>query len=353
LEGLKQQKDVEITYLDGKDLVAVEKASGSADAVFLLVGYTSDDEGEYLAPTDAPTLHAVLPTVFPYIAMAHLAEWAFKKVLPLINMVVGNIQYGGDRQSMRLHAADEQLALAVAELAGDKLVLGVEASGPVVLPRTLREKAASILLTGYGGSQFGNGLRDVLFGEREPAGRLAYGIVESELDLPDFDMNSNNVEYGRYWGYRMSQKQHTTPAFPFGFGLGYGRTLLDESSLQVQSNVTDRFFTVRLSMTNKGARPSSGVVQIYCGKTAERGENDYERVLVGFARSAELAPDASETVSVQCRLDPIAHWNSRDKHFEVDAGSYRVFASRFEGDADSLTTSISTEGVRWGVKSSE
>jgi hypothetical protein len=60
------------------------------------------------------------------------------------------------------------------------------------------------------------------------------------------------------------------------------------------------------------------VIQVYARKAGARQANDYERVLVGFARSEELGPDASKEVEVQCRLDPVSHWNELSNRFDVD-----------------------------------
>lgn len=238
----------------------------------------------------------------------------------------------------------------IVDIAGSKTIVGVEASGPVILPRGVRDRAAAILMTGYGGCQFGNALREVLFGEAEPAGRLAYNIVESELDIADIDMNATSVVYGRFWGYRLLQREKKKASYPFGFGLGYGDIVIQD--LQASAVLNDRFFDMQVQITNNGHRASSGVVQIYAGKSSP-SEDDYARVLVGFARADPLAPGDSSVVSVHCRLDPVARWNNTTKRFAVPAGEYNIFASRCEGDSNSLVKTISVQHVEWGVNASK
>ena len=221
LEGLKKLKGIQVTYLDGFDLPAVEKAAADADAIFLLVGFTAHDEGEYLATLDPQLLATGFTPVFPHVAVAMGFNWLIRKVGPSLNAFLpkGTFVAGGDRVSLRLNAKDEKLVSVIVDFAGNKLILAVEASGPVVAPAHIRQQARSILFTGYAGSRFGDALKEVLVGEAEPAGRLAFTILESELDIPEINLSATSVTYDRFWGYRLGQKRQKRPAYPFGFGL--------------------------------------------------------------------------------------------------------------------------------------
>jgi len=103
---------------------------------------------------------------------------------------------------------------------------------------------------------------------------------------------------------------------------------------------------------NTGKRKTSGVVQVYVGKAGTRRENDYERVLVGFARSGELAPGTSAEIEVQCRLDPVFHWNGSSNHFDVDGGTYNIWVSQFEGDETKAET-VEVSPISWSVRSKQ
>lgn len=345
LAGLQSQAGVTITYITGDDLSKVERACAKADVIFVLVGYTGADEGEFVANFEPIGMAASLPYVAPYIGVAHALSWLANKVIGVMGMLKGGIA-GGDRKSLRLKPVDEQLLNTIVDVAGPKTIVGVEASGPVILPKGVRERAAAILMTGYGGCQFGNALRQVFFGEAEPAGRLAYNIVESELDIADIDMNATSVVYGRFWGYRLLQQKEKKAAYPFGFGLGYGDIVFED--LQAPTVLSERFFDARVKITNNGHHTSSGVVQIYAGKSSPSAD-DYARVLVGFARTEPLAPGDSTTVLIHCRLDPVARWNNSNKCFSVPTGKYNILASRYEGDPESVVKAVSLGQVGWGV----
>jgi len=330
LAGFKQDHDISTTYMDGSNISNAVQAAESADAVFLLVGYTAKEEGESILCSNVEINRRVLP------------GWASTLGVHYILKVVGKafglfgIDTGGDRKSLRLRSNDEKLIEAIAIAAGHKTILGIEASGAVILPPEARRDCAAILWTGYQGCEFGNALQDVLWGRSEPSGRLPFVIPENEEDLPEWSPYAKNVTYDRWFGYRLLQKRKKKAAYPFGFGLGYGDVRILPGTLRALP-LTSRFFTVEVDVENHSLRESSTAVQIYAGRTdaADRSENDYDRVLIGFAKIL-VNPNERLTVKVACRLNPIAHRNSATKRWELAPGRITIYASRYEGDPDSV-----------------
>lgn len=353
LQGLEQQDGVIVTYLDGSDLAAVLKTCHDVDAVFVLAGYTGEHEGEGGMEREGlqPAMIAtVLPGWFPYTFIARIFIWTLFTLVGLVFFAKGKRRprLGGDRSNLRLTKADETIITAVAQEVGQKMVLGLEVSGPVILPKQVRSDAAAIILTGYGGCEFGNALREVLFGDAEPTGRLAYSIPETEDDLPDIDLQADTAVYGRFWGYRLLQQKEKKAAYPFGYGLGYGTVNFVPKSLHVLRKLDQRFFDVGVSLRNGGDDETTHVVQIYAGAECPTSI-DYQRALVGFAR-VQLQARQERSCTVHCRLDPLAHFNVRARTFDVAVGDYRIFASSYEGDEASLTATVPVAQVSWPAK---
>jgi beta-glucosidase len=353
LQGLEQREGVITSYLDGSDLAAVAKACDNADAVFVLAGYTGEDEGEGGMDKDGlkPAMMAtVLPGWFPYTFVARIVLWSLFNLMGLVYLVKGQTapRLGGDRSNLRLTKTDEEIITAVSQTAGRKMILGLEISGPVILPKQVRSNAAAIIVTGYGGCEFGNALREVLYGDAEPSGRLAYSIPEAETDIPDIDLQADTTVYGRFWGYRLLQQKRRRAAYPFGFGLGYGTVKFTSGSFKAPRKLDQRFFKASVSVRNAGNNKTTHVVQIYAG--AKNGTSiDYQRVLIGFIR-VQLAAGEERLCTVKCRLDPVAHYNTESQQFDVAQGDYNLFASSYEGDEESLVVVVPASRFSWSAR---
>src|SRR5918992_2819333 len=130
LDGLRaalRSTGIEVVHDEGADLSQATATAAAADVAILVVGYTSDDEGERLGgdfpPADLKPLLPPLP--------AHLADEVERA---LARMAAGEspVGVGGDRKSLRLHEADEALIQAVAA-ANPRVVVAIECGSAVIM----------------------------------------------------------------------------------------------------------------------------------------------------------------------------------------------------------------------------
>ncbi|KAJ9116503.1 hypothetical protein QFC24_006736 [Naganishia onofrii] len=304
------------------------RACEEADAVFVLAGYTGEDEGEGGIDKDGlkPEMIAtVLPQWFPFTVMARLALWTLFKMISLMFLFKGKRstpRLGGDRSTLRLTEADEKIVMTVSQVAGEKLVLGLEVSGPVILLAQVRADTAAIIITGYGGCEFGNTLREVL------------------------PIRSSTVVSGDT-GYCSRKKRQA--AYPFGYGRGYGIVDFVPGSFVVPPKLDGRFFDVTVSVRNVGDHETTHVIQIYAGATKRDNAVDYERALVGFAR-IKLQVGEKGSCTVQCRMDPVSHYNTKTREFDVAQGDYHLIASSYEGDEEGLVTVVEAPWFSWSAQ---
>ncbi|KAL1303786.1 hypothetical protein AAFC00_007123 [Neodothiora populina] len=232
-----------------------------------------------------------------------------------------------------LDTSDLDLARAVLEVAGSKSVVVVQADSSVVVPAWLRQKCMAVLFAGNSGRQFGNGLRDVLFGVREPAGRLPFVLMDSERQLQEWIARDDKAIDDGMCGYRVFQKYNLTPAYPFGYGLGYGDISL--GPLWCKTHVTDSTFNVTVRAENSGSTQSAAVVQIYgCRETRRKDSVASTRpamFLLGFSKEV-LLPGQTSEIPVLCRVESLAEFDSVTQSLTARAGSYELYACRYEGD---------------------
>ena len=243
---------------------------------------------------------------------------------------------GGDRTSLNLPSSQEELFKAV--VATGKPVIVVLANGGALSVNYEQDKAAAILLAGYGGQQGGNAVADVLFGDYNPAGRLPvtyYRSVDQISAFENYDMNGKT--------YRFFKKE---PLYPFGYGLSY--TFFRYSNLSMPEKIiSGNDIKVSVTVTNDGKLRGDEVVELYL--TDEKASTPRPvRQLEGFKR---ISLDPGESKEVEFTLKPrqLSIINKKNKrvlepgYFTISVGGKQP---GFEGYLDPQCTQVLTGRVR-------
>ncbi|MEU3641900.1 glycoside hydrolase family 3 C-terminal domain-containing protein [Lentzea sp. NPDC034063] len=227
---------------------------------------------------------------------------------------------GRDRHTLALPGEQDVLVRAVLE-ANPNTVVVVNSGGPVLLP--WREDVAAVLLTWFPGQEGGNGLADVLFGDREPGGRLptTWPGLESDVPVKDYLPVAGSLPYeeGLDIGYRAWAASGVAPAYWFGHGLGY--TTWDYEEARVERDV------VRVRVRNTGDRAGREVVQVYLSRPDSAVARP-QRWLAGFA-AVTAEPGQSVEALVRTERRAISHWAGS---WEVEPGAFTVLIGPNAGD---------------------
>ncbi|MEU2916379.1 glycoside hydrolase family 3 protein [Streptomyces massasporeus] len=214
---------------------------------------------------------------------------------------------GFDRSSLALPGRQDVLVRAVAR-ANPTTVVAVNSGSPVELP--WRDDVAAVLLTWFGGQEYGNALADVLTGGREPGGRLPTTWPARQSDVPVLDVKPVNgkVHYdeGIHIGHRAWLRSGTAPAYPFGHGLGYTTWSVGEATATPELD-SDGVVEVRAQVTNSGGRAGKHVVQVYTSRKHSAVDRPV-RWLVGHA-VVHGAAGTTQTVSIDVPARAFAHWD--------------------------------------------
>lgn len=323
LEELRKRHNLAIDYLDGNEKARAVKSALSADAVVIFIRPS--------ARSDCVCKPRRFMDCFrPRKNSCHRQH---QKALTHFR----------DRSHLTLDPRDLELAKAVLSVAGQKAVVVIEAGTSVTIPPFIRQRATSILFSSYGCRQYGKGLRDVLFGEQEPSGRLPFVLPETEQQLLEKSINttSHEIKYDDRWGYRKLQYEQQKPAYPFGFGLGY--STFDLNSLWISHPIVKSAFDITINATNMGSRPSAVVVQVYASRKTTRRDSATQsntpKCLIGFAKEL-IKPGQDSEVAITCRLSPLAKFDCVDTKMAVAAGEYELTVCQFEGDARAVTSAF-------------
>jgi beta-glucosidase len=303
LDGIRAGfEGADVSYDDGSDPARAAALAATADVAVVVVGYTHLDEGEYIGGSVMAELAALYPPRAPGDDEALAAAFQ-RAAADGGERAMGT---GGDRTSLRLHAADEALIEAVGA-ANSRTVVCVMAGSSVIMPWA--DRVGAVLMLWYPGMEGGHALADVLSGRVCPSGRLPFTVPHAEEHLPFFERETSSITYDRWHGYTKLQRDGVAPHFPFGFGLGY--TSLDIG----EPRRTDGGVSVQV--TNTGNVRGAQVVQVYGGVDHPDWADRPLWRLVGFARTADIEPGAAMTVDIDVHLHVLARWITGEQRWQA------------------------------------
>ena len=228
---------------------------------------------------------------------------------------------GFDRTSLALPGRQDELVSAVAAI-NPRTVVVVNSGAPVLLPWA--DDVAAVLVSWFPGQEFGNALADVLTGAVEPGGRLPVTWLASDEGLPPVTPVNGELPYdeGLLIGYRWYLATDRTPAFPFGYGLGY--TTWAYEDMAVNGN------TVTVTVRNSGARGGREVVQVYASRADSRVQRA-PRWLVGSA-AVDVAPGEVAQAVITLGDHSFRNWDSSAHAWMTEPGAYQLHAGRSVND---------------------
>jgi beta-glucosidase len=189
----------------------------------------------------------------------------------------------------------QKLAEAVAK-AGKPLVVLLSTGRALALRGAVRD-ADAILVNWFLGSEAGNALADVLFGDYNPAGRLPVSFPHESGQQPYF---YNHRATGRPFTDKPEftaryRETSNTALYPFGHGIGYSKFIYDEVKLSAPTLPWGGAVSVSVRVTNSGKLAGEEVAQLYIYDRVASVTRPI-RELKGFQK-LELEPGQSRDVT--------------------------------------------------------
>ena len=301
-----------------------------------------------------------------------------------------NAGEGGDRKAIdgdwTLTGAEREMLQTLADvyhLAGKKVVVVLNIGG-VIETASWKNIPDAILLAWTPGQEGGYTVADVLSGASYPSGKLPMTFPVSYFDIPssfNFPYNysgadSNNpfassdneemeelaaafgimiqktpnVDVTQYkegiWiGYRYFQTVGKNVSYPFGYGLGYTTFAYSNPVVKVEK---DGSVTASVTVRNTGSAKGKEAVQLYV--TAPDGglvKPAFE--LRAFAKTKELAPGQSETLTMKVDPYTLASFNESTSAWETAAGNYVALFGASATDIRSTAAFKIAKAQSWPV----
>jgi beta-glucosidase len=177
-------------------------------------------------------------------------------------------------------------------------------------------------------------------GALQSEGSVAFGDLEAREPLTNAEIESiardllaqlslgEKITYDLWHGYRKLERDGATPAFPFGFGLGYTTFALSNLRLGRDQIETDGSLIATAEITNTGQMEGDAVVQLYVGARSSKVERAVKELKA--LTKVSLAPGEKRTVRLAvpainlAYYEPANGWIVEPGDFEAIVGQHSL-----------------------------
>ncbi|HJW17807.1 MAG TPA: beta-glucosidase BglX [Flavisolibacter sp.] len=225
----------------------------------------------------------------------------------------------------------------------DLLAALLKTGKPVVLvlftgrPLTIKwesEHVPAILNVWFGGSEAGNAIGDVLFGDVNPSGKLTTTFPQNIGQVPIYYSHMNTgrpLEQGKWFQKFRSNYLDVSnePVYPFGYGLSYTNFSYSNITLSKDQMHPSDKITASVTVTNTGTKEGKEVVQLYTRDMVGSVSRPVKE-LKGFQKIS-LKPGESRKVTFTIGINDLKFYNS-DLKWVAEPGDFKVFIGTNSSD---------------------
>ena len=233
--------------------------------------------------------------------------------------------------------------LEIPETQKDLIKALLQTGKPVVLvlftgrPLALKweeENVPAILNVWFGGSEAGDAIADVLFGDVNPSGKLTTTFPQNVGQVPIYYAHKNT---GRPLNGKWFQKFQSNyldvsndPVYPFGFGLSYTTFSYAELKLNKNEFTASDSLTVSVDVTNTGSMDGQEVVQLYVRDLVGSVTRPVKE-LKGF-KKINFKAGETKAITFTIHASDLSFYKS-DLSFGYEPGKFHLFIGGNSRDA--------------------
>ena len=239
---------------------------------------------------------------------------------------------GHDRKQYDLPYGQNELIEALVAV-NPRLVYVNISGNAVAMP--FANKVPAILQAWFLGSEAGNAIADVLFGEVNPSGKLPYTWYQRLDDCgahalkafpgtwrDDYKIIDEEYKEGIFVGYRWADKQKIRPLFAFGHGLSYTTFKIGKAATDKQELTTDDKITFTVPVTNTGNVAGAETIQLYVSDLKASVERPMKE-LKAF-RKVFLLPGETQQVSLTIDKSALSFYNDQTGQWTAEPGEFKA-----------------------------
>lgn len=241
---------------------------------------------------------------------------------------VGTSGEGRDVATLELTGRQEELVRAVA--AAGKPTVVVLVNGRPLATRWIAANVPAIVEAWVPGEKGGQAVAEVLFGDRDPSGKLPVSVPRHAGQLPvTYDQPPSKAYWLKDgWGSRYADLE-ATPLFPFGHGLTYTTFELSGLRLSAPAVPRDGSLDVTFDLRNTGRRAGTETVQLYVRDLLSSATTPVQR-LRGWKR-VRLAPGEGTSVTLALPTRDLTLVSSAMRRV-VEPGEFEVMIGTSSAD---------------------
>ncbi|MCM4161357.1 beta-glucosidase BglX [Antarcticibacterium flavum] len=313
LEGVRNAagKDVNVTYAKGADL-----GMGERSFLMPLKINKTDTSG-----------------------FAEAVEVARKADLVVMALGEDAFQSGEGRSQVNIGLAgvQQELLKAIREV-NENIVLVLINGRPLEISKA-SEEVPAVLVAWQLGSESGNAIADVLFGNYNPSGKLPVSFPRAVGQEPLYynQKNTGRPYSAEHVTYSAYTDEKNDALYPFGFGLSYTTFEYGEPQLSAKEITVSGNLEVRVNLKNTGKVKGREVVQLYIRDLVASTTRPVKE-LKDF-QLVDLEPGESKTVTFTIE-EPMLQFYSANKKWEAEAGEFEVMTGGNSRDLKKTTFTL-------------
>ena len=321
-------------------------AGHPADAITVLAGIRSRAgnsiavryaKGVEIERGNASIFDDQFPSPPPTLVTADRKNRAFAEAIDAVKasdvtvLVMGELQsMNGERASRAmLNLPGEQEKLLEAAVATGKPVVLVLLNGRPLDITWAAQHVSAILEAWYPGTEGGNAVADLLFGDAVPGGKLPVTWPRSVGQEPlYYNHTLSQIPADRdamYWD------ESSAPLYPFGYGLSYASIAVQHLQLSASELRAGGTLQAAVTLENSGKVDADQTVQLYTHQRAGSASRPV-RELKGFSR-VHLKAGERQSVTIPLHADDLRFWSPATHHWELEPGVFDVWV----GDSSAAT----------------
>lgn len=244
-------------------------------------------------------------------------------VVAVVGESRGMSHESSSRTNLDIPASQRALITAL-KATGKPLVLVLMNGRPLSID-VQQQQADAVLETWFSGTEGGNAIADVLFGDYNPSGKLPITFPRSVGQIPTY---YSHLSIGRPFtpgkpGNYTSQyfDEGNSPLYPFGYGLSYTDFSLSDVSLSAKTLKPGATLTASVTVKNTGKRAGETVVQLYVQDVtatmsrAVKELKNFEKVM--------LKPGEQKVVQFTLGENDLKFYNAQLQHV-AEPGKFNV-----------------------------